>query len=160
MESKNIHRTIYEAHTILKYDTDKSVAVGCISLKTAKICSTMVQDHQSVGEKVLLNNNNALRHLIFSIRVKMHISQTSGLDITDSLWLKCFCVNITSTDKNTAIIFDIENSFLGGLFFKCDLSSCSIKPGRVFYIRHYFRFLLPTTYSQFNEFLTSLEPLP
>ena len=29
-------------------------------LKTAKICSTMVQDHQSVGEKVLLNNNNAL----------------------------------------------------------------------------------------------------
>lgn len=90
----------------------------------------------------------------------MHISQTSGIDITDSLWLKCFCINITSTDKNTAIIFNIENSFLGGLFSKCDLSACSIKPGRVFYIRRYFRFLLPTTYSQFNEFLTSLEPLP
>lgn len=54
VESKNIHRTIYEAHTILKYYTDKSVAVGCISLKTAKICSTMVQDHQSVGEKSLV----------------------------------------------------------------------------------------------------------
>lgn len=52
VESKNIHRTIYEAHTILKYYTYiihtlyyTSVAVGSISLKTAKICSTMVQDH-------------------------------------------------------------------------------------------------------------------
>lgn len=53
-------RSSHYINTILKYYTDKAVALGCISLKTAKICSTMVQDHQSVGEKVLLNNNNAI----------------------------------------------------------------------------------------------------